>query len=102
MFFSLCGPLQLHLLRGLKQGNPKTSLTAMGNNFRPTQQTHFRPVRTNIDFTSSEVLDTLSLISTPSVHFFLPVGYPAPICVRGAPESSLDVVKLRAPNNSND
>jgi len=45
---------QLRKLRALKQGNPKTSLTAMGNNFRPIQPTHFRPVRTNIDFTTKE------------------------------------------------
>jgi len=45
---------QMYALRGLKQGNPKTSLTSMGNNYRPIQPTHYRPVRTNIDFTSTE------------------------------------------------
>lgn len=63
---------QLYALRGLKRGSPNPnhnqlikssfsspslSITAdpMGNNYRPIQPTHHRPVRTNIDFTSSEV-----------------------------------------------
>lgn len=57
---------QLYALRGLKRGNPnqnkmKSSTSTstadpMGNNYRPIQPTHHRPVRTNIDFTSSEVM----------------------------------------------
>ncbi|XP_046632573.1 carbonic anhydrase-related protein 10-like [Daphnia pulicaria] len=62
---------QLYVLRGLKRGSPNPnhnqiksssfsspslSVTGdpMGNNYRPIQPTHHRPVRTNIDFTSSE------------------------------------------------
>lgn len=70
---------QLYALRGLKRGSPNPnhnqiksssfsspslSVTGdpMGNNYRPIQPTHHRPVRTNIDFTSSEVRrDLLSL-----------------------------------------
>ena len=58
----------MYALRGLKQGNPKTSLTSMGNNYRPIQPTHYRPVRTNIDFTSTEVIDHIALQSA----FFYP------------------------------
>ena len=58
------GNCQMYALRGLKQGNPKTSLTSMGNNYRPIQPTHYRPVRTNIDFTSTEVIDYIAEQST--------------------------------------
>lgn len=57
--------LQLYALRGLKRGNPNqqmmksptmtTASDPMGNNYRPIQPTHHRPVRTNIDFTTTEV-----------------------------------------------
>lgn len=63
---------QLYALRGFKRGSPNpnhnqiksssfsssslsVSADPMGNNYRPIQPTHHRPVRTNIDFTSSEV-----------------------------------------------
>ncbi|XP_043275511.1 carbonic anhydrase-related protein 10 isoform X2 [Venturia canescens] len=40
---------QLHALRDLVQG-PLDPKTPLGNNYRPPQSLHHRPVRTNIDF----------------------------------------------------
>ncbi|XP_046431865.1 carbonic anhydrase-related protein 10 isoform X1 [Neodiprion virginianus] len=41
---------QLHALRKLMQGDQKRPKAPLGNNFRPPQPLHHRPVRTNIDF----------------------------------------------------
>ncbi|XP_044003034.1 carbonic anhydrase-related protein 10-like [Aphidius gifuensis] len=41
---------QLISLRTLMQGDKRHSKAPLGNNFRPTQPLHHRPVRTNIDF----------------------------------------------------
>ncbi|PNF44141.1 hypothetical protein B7P43_G02283, partial [Cryptotermes secundus] len=41
---------QLHGLRRLMQGDGKHPKAPLGNNFRPPQPLHLRPVRTNIDF----------------------------------------------------
>ncbi|KAJ9592793.1 hypothetical protein L9F63_015532, partial [Diploptera punctata] len=40
----------LHALRKLMQGDSKNAKAPLGNNFRPPQPLHHRPVRTNIDF----------------------------------------------------
>lgn len=45
---------QLHGLRRLMQGDAKHPKAPLGNNFRPPQPLHHRPVRTNIDFNSKE------------------------------------------------
>lgn len=37
-------------LRRLMQGDAKHPKAPLGNNFRPPQPLHHRPVRTNIDF----------------------------------------------------
>ncbi|XP_031347466.1 carbonic anhydrase-related protein 10-like [Photinus pyralis] len=42
--------LQMHGLRRLMQGDAKHPKAPLGNNFRPPQPLHHRPVRTNIDF----------------------------------------------------
>lgn len=41
---------QLLALRQLMQGDKKQPVAPLGNNFRPPQPLHHRPVRTNIDF----------------------------------------------------
>ncbi|KAB0798850.1 hypothetical protein PPYR_06730 [Photinus pyralis] len=41
---------QMHGLRRLMQGDAKHPKAPLGNNFRPPQPLHHRPVRTNIDF----------------------------------------------------
>ncbi|KAJ8678779.1 hypothetical protein QAD02_014566, partial [Eretmocerus hayati] len=41
---------QLKRLRELKQGDQRHPKAPLGNNFRPPQSLHHRPVRTNIDF----------------------------------------------------
>ncbi|CAB0041881.1 unnamed protein product, partial [Trichogramma brassicae] len=41
---------QLRSLRELKQGDKRHPKAPLGNNFRPPQPLHHRPVRTNIDF----------------------------------------------------
>ncbi|XP_068907434.1 carbonic anhydrase-related protein 10 isoform X1 [Tenebrio molitor] len=41
---------QMHALRRLMQGDAKHPKAPLGNNFRPPQPLHHRPVRTNIDF----------------------------------------------------
>lgn len=41
---------QLHSLRRLMQGDEKHPKAPLGNNFRPPQPLHNRPIRTNIDF----------------------------------------------------
>lgn len=46
---------QLHALRALKQGDGKHPKAPLGNNFRPPQPLHLRPVRTNIDFNVKQV-----------------------------------------------
>lgn len=43
-------PLQLLALRQLMQGDKDHPNAPLGNNFRPPQPLHHRPVRTNIDF----------------------------------------------------
>lgn len=45
---------QLHALRRLMQGDGKHPQAPLGNNFRPPQPLHHRPVRTNIDFNVKE------------------------------------------------
>lgn len=47
--------LQLHGLRRLMQGDAKHPQAPLGNNFRPPQPLHHRPVRTNIDFNVKQV-----------------------------------------------
>lgn len=41
---------QLHALRRLMQGDLKHPKAPLGNNYRPPQPLHHRPLRTNIDF----------------------------------------------------
>ncbi|XP_066148882.1 carbonic anhydrase-related protein 10-like isoform X1 [Euwallacea fornicatus] len=41
---------QMHGLRRLMQGDEKHPKAPLGNNFRPPQPLHYRPVRTNIEF----------------------------------------------------
>ncbi|XP_032454442.1 uncharacterized protein LOC100122669 isoform X1 [Nasonia vitripennis] len=43
---------QLRSLRELRQGDMRHPKAPLGNNFRPPQPLHHRPVRTNIDFNS--------------------------------------------------
>ncbi|KAH0999823.1 hypothetical protein HUJ04_013590 [Dendroctonus ponderosae] len=43
-------PPKMHGLRRLMQGDSKHPKAPLGNNFRPPQPLHHRPVRTNIDF----------------------------------------------------
>ncbi|XP_033212873.1 carbonic anhydrase-related protein 10 [Belonocnema kinseyi] len=43
---------QLHALRKLMQGDIRNPKAPLGNNFRPPQPLHHRPVRTNIDFSA--------------------------------------------------
>lgn len=40
----------MHGLRRLMQGDAKHPKAPLGNNFRPPQPLHHRPIRTNIDF----------------------------------------------------
>jgi hypothetical protein len=49
---------QLHALRALKQGDGKHPKAPLGNNFRPPQPLHLRPVRTNIDFNVKQVISS--------------------------------------------
>lgn len=48
--FSINLYFQMHALRRLMQGDAKHPKAPLGNNFRPPQPLHHRPVRTNIDF----------------------------------------------------
>lgn len=44
------------------QGDAKHPKAPLGNNFRPPQPLHHRPVRTNIDFNSKQVSILLKLL----------------------------------------
>ncbi|XP_066990047.1 carbonic anhydrase-related protein 10-like [Macrobrachium rosenbergii] len=58
---------QLHGLRQVRQGSKNTPKAKMVNNFRPTQQLHHRPLRTNIDFTNSRQLHCPSM--APQMYY---------------------------------
>lgn len=47
----------MHGLRRLMQGDAKHPKAPLGNNFRPPQPLHHRPVRTNIDFNVKQRAD---------------------------------------------
>lgn len=63
--------LQMHGLRRLMQGDAKHPKAPLGNNFRPAQPLHHRPVRTNIDFNVKHRADVskLSKIKLFSIDF---------------------------------
>uniref|UniRef100_A0A8D9E2U1 Carbonic anhydrase-related protein 10 n=1 Tax=Cacopsylla melanoneura TaxID=428564 RepID=A0A8D9E2U1_9HEMI len=46
---------QLHGFRKLMQGDMKHPKAPLGNNYRPPQPLHHRPLRTNIDFNTKEI-----------------------------------------------
>ena len=52
---------QIHEWRKLHQGTAKTPKATMANNFRPIQALHNRPMRTNIDFTSTQNHNCMSI-----------------------------------------
>lgn len=56
---------QLHALRRLMQGDVKHPKAPLGNNYRPPQPLHHRPLRTNIDFNVKQV-PTSYVLSFPS------------------------------------
>lgn len=51
---------QMLALRRLMQGDAKHPKAPLGNNFRPPQPLHHRPVRTNIDFNVKHPADVSS------------------------------------------
>ena len=55
---------QLHALRALKQGDGKHPKAPLGNNFRPPQPLHLRPVRTNIDFNVKQVNGSFTFLKS--------------------------------------
>ena len=55
---------QLHALRALKQGDGKHPKAPLGNNYRPPQPLHLRPVRTNIDFNMKQVNGSFTFLKS--------------------------------------
>lgn len=63
--------LQVHSLRRLMQGDAKHPQAPLGNNFRPPQPLHHRPVRTNIDFNVKQVHIIVDFVSNYSYFHHL-------------------------------
>lgn len=61
---------QLHALRRLMQGDGKHPKAPLGNNYRPPQPLHHRPLRTNIDFNVKQVCSSIKKAVVENVEQF--------------------------------